>query len=80
LHSLRKLLPILILELCFVAALGQEDRGRVNGLVTDSSGAVIPKATVSLLNEETKVVQNTVSDSAGEYVSNMSFRVSTACP
>jgi hypothetical protein len=68
LHSLRKLLPILILELCFVAALGQEDRGRVNGLVTDSSGAVIPKATVSLLNEETKVVQNTVSDSAGEYV------------
>src|SRR6185503_8357356 len=50
------------------AAFGQEDRGRINGLVTDPSGAVIPKAAVTLLNEGTKVTRNTVSDSSGQYV------------
>lgn len=48
-------------------AFGQEDRGRVNGLVTDSSGAVIPKALVTLLNERTGVSVSTMSDSAGAY-------------
>src|ERR1700761_2979492 len=47
---------------------GQESRGRINGLVTDSTGAVVPNAAVTLLNEETRVSVNTVSDGAGAYV------------
>lgn len=50
------------------AAFGQEDRGRINGLVTDPPRAVIPKAAVTLLNEGTKVTRSTVSDSSGQYV------------
>jgi hypothetical protein len=47
-------------------AFGQEDRGRINGLVTDPSGAVVPMAKVMLLNESTGVGLHTVADSAGE--------------
>ncbi|WP_162539443.1 TonB-dependent receptor [Granulicella sp. WH15] len=49
-------------------AFGQEDRGRINGLVTDPTGAVVPKAGVTLLNEETGVTLSTVSDAAGAYI------------
>ena len=52
-------------------AWGQEDRGRISGLVSDPSGAVVPNATVTLLNEETYVTQTTVSDGAGAYVFNL---------
>ena len=62
----------LVVALLFVVAVtglafGQDDRGRVNGLVTDPSGAVIPKASVALINEKTGVSVNTHSDSAGAY-------------
>jgi hypothetical protein len=49
-------------------AFGQEDRGRINGLVTDPSGAVVPMAKVMLLNESTGVGLHTVADSAGAYI------------
>jgi len=48
-------------------AYGQEDRGRINGLVTDPSGAVIPHAQVTLRSESTGVVITKVSDDAGAY-------------
>jgi hypothetical protein len=62
---------MLVLTLTLVLsgmAYGQEDRGRINGLVTDTTGAVIPHANVTLLNEGTHVSVSTVSDSAGAYV------------
>jgi hypothetical protein len=41
--------------------------GTVTGTVADSSGAVIPGATVTLTNEASKDVRTTVSDSAGYF-------------
>lgn len=65
---LKGLWVLLLVILVVGAAFGQEDRGRINGLVTDPSEAVIPKATVTLLNEGTKVTRSTLSDSSGQYV------------
>jgi hypothetical protein len=46
----------------------QEDRGRISGLVIDPTGAVIPNAEVSLLNEATGVQQKTISNEGGAYI------------
>jgi hypothetical protein len=42
--------------------------GSVNGTVTDTSGAVVPNATVELRSTETGVVQATKTSSAGQFV------------
>lgn len=42
--------------------------GNIQGTVTDSTGAVIPKATITLTNEATRVQHNTQSSGAGIYL------------
>lgn len=61
-------LVICLVSVLVAAAWAQEDRGRISGLVTDPSGAVIPGASVTLRNVETKVVQMAQSDGSGAYV------------
>ncbi|MBL8235049.1 MAG: carboxypeptidase regulatory-like domain-containing protein, partial [Bryobacterales bacterium] len=46
----------------------QDVRGRVQGLVTDSSQAVIVGAQVTLTNEGTNVTANTLTNSNGQYL------------
>ena len=50
-----------------VPAFGQIDRGAITGRILDSSGAVVPSATVTITNKATGVVVNTPVDSDGEY-------------
>ena len=45
----------------------QVTTGTISGTVTDSTGAVLPGASVVLLNEETGVSRTTQTDSAGRY-------------
>ncbi len=62
---------LLLFVLCLLwgaHAYGQEDRGRISGVVTDSTGAAIPKADVVLTNEATHVVQTVHSNDTGQYV------------
>src|SRR5215472_3552284 len=47
--------------------LAQSSRGTVTGLVTDSSKASVPGATVELTSQETKVTRSTTTNSAGIY-------------
>ena len=42
--------------------------GNIQGTVTDSTGAVVPKASVTLTDESTHVARKTASDNAGVYV------------
>src|SRR5260370_35727721 len=56
----------LILSLC-ILALAQETRGSLSGIVSDGSGAGIPRANLQLTNTETGVVLTTVSNRAGLY-------------
>src|SRR5579875_4052095 len=41
--------------------------GTVVGTITDPSGAVVPNASVQLVNTQTNAVLNTQTNSAGEY-------------
>ena len=50
-----------------VPAFGQIDRGAIAGRVVDSSGAVVPSATVTITNKATGVAITTNVDSDGEY-------------
>ncbi|MCI0718789.1 MAG: carboxypeptidase regulatory-like domain-containing protein [Acidobacteria bacterium] len=51
-------------------AMAQAGRGGITGLVTDSSGAVVPGGRVQIVNEATRISQETVTTSAGLYSFN----------
>lgn len=49
-------------------ALAQEFRGRVQGVVADATGAVVPNASLTLTNIETGVEANRLSNEQGRYI------------
>ena len=65
----RRLCLVLVLctTLMLPAAWGQEFRGKIQGLVTDASEAVIPGATVTLLNIKTGIQTVKVTNETGLY-------------
>jgi hypothetical protein len=67
------------------AFFGQATTGSVTGIVADSTGAVIPQATVELTNEQTGTSRKTVSNSVGFFVfasvePSLSYSVSAMMP
>jgi hypothetical protein len=62
-----------ILVLFSAAALAQSDVGTIGGFIRDQSGAVVPGANVTVVNEGTGEAHTAISDSAGHYtVTNLS--------
>ncbi|MGD0226484.1 MAG: TonB-dependent receptor [Terriglobia bacterium] len=63
-------LSALLFYLVIIAApaLAQESRATIVGRVTDSSGAVVPGATVTATNQQTNVAVHTVSNAVGDYL------------
>src|SRR5580704_13387302 len=59
-----------LLLLSIPAVFGQSDNGSIVGFAKDPSGAIVPKAKVTLRNESTGVVQRDTSNDAGYYVFN----------
>ncbi len=59
---------LLVLFAWTATGIAQTYRGGVNGTVTDNSGAVIPGATVTILNVDTGSVKTAPSSSAGEFL------------
>ena len=59
---------IAVLILLTVAAFAQVESGRFVGRITDSQGAVIAQANVSVKNVGTNITQTAVTDSDGNYV------------
>lgn len=53
---------------CWGSLHAQEDRGRINGLVTDPSGAVVAHAVVVLRSEATNVTTERRTDAGGVYL------------
>lgn len=66
---LSKTLALAAAVLLTGAALGyaQSDTGRIEGSVTDSTGAVLPGVTVEVTNLATGVVDTAVTDEGGRY-------------
>src|SRR5260370_374716 len=58
----------LLLSVLAVSALAQSERGTIAGTVTDSSGAVIPGAKVTVTNEATNITLNFTTNEAGNFV------------
>ena len=56
------------LLVCVAVANAQTDTGSIGGFVKDSSGAVVPKANVTLKNEGTGETHTLTTDSAGYYI------------
>lgn len=68
LSRLAKPIQITILALGLaVAALQAQTLGEITGQVTDTSGAVIPGARVTIINENTNATRPTTTNSAGVY-------------
>ena len=57
---------VLVLSAAFGVS-GQATSGRISGTVTDSSGAVIPNAAVTVTNSATNLVRTAVTDDSGFY-------------
>ena len=61
------LFAALLLALIAAAAYGQTFRGAINGTVTDATGAVVPKANVTVTNSGTSVSQSMVTTTDGAF-------------
>lgn len=61
------LLIVALLLLGVSPAFGQIDRGAIAGKVVDTSGAVVPKATITVTNKDTGVASSTPVNETGEY-------------
>jgi hypothetical protein len=57
----------LVVVLLVASAAFAQDSGSIRGTVTDTTGAVVPGATVTLTNEATKYARNVVTDAKGGY-------------
>ena len=69
--SLRALAPALLLLLTSSLALAQSDLGSISGFVKDPSGAIVPKAKVSVRNQSGLERQATTNDSGYYTVTNI---------
>jgi outer membrane receptor protein involved in Fe transport len=47
---------------------GQSISGKIVGMITDATGAMVPRATIEITNEGTGAVRHLVADDAGNYV------------
>src|SRR5438876_1501705 len=65
-HTLLWLISVLVISAA--AALAQLSTASLNGVVRDSTGAVVPKASATLHNSDTGVERNTFTNDAGTYV------------
>ncbi len=66
---LRLLLAISVISLQGVLPLaGQGGSGRISGQVTDPDGAVIPGASIQVVNQDTLVRREAKSDATGQYI------------
>jgi hypothetical protein len=63
----RVFLSAAMFVLCALAAFAQAGRGGISGLISDSTGAIIPEATITAQNRSTGVKVSAVSTAAGLY-------------
>ena len=65
-----RLAVLLVLSCASIAVWGQSENGRITGTVTDSTGAVVSGATISVASQATARIVTAQSGGAGEYSVN----------
>jgi hypothetical protein len=63
----RLLAVLAVVALCCSGVLAQQTLGGITGEVTDSSGGVIPNATVTVVDEQTALTRTVKTNGSGEY-------------
>jgi hypothetical protein len=66
-HVRFRLLGLLMLSLLIAPFAKAQDNATVNGIVTDTSGALVPNAAITLINPATGQIRSETSNSAGAY-------------
>jgi hypothetical protein len=66
-RKLSGLIAVFMLSFGCTRVLGQEVRGSVLGRVTDATGAVVPGVNIKVINLETRVTSETVTNDEGNY-------------
>src|SRR4051812_26296371 len=61
-------LALVFLAAVLCAPLSAQAVGRIAGTIIDSSGAVVPGVTVTLVNDATQITRTAVTDTNGYYV------------
>src|SRR5262245_65726356 len=64
---MRRALPGLAILLGLIVTPAFAQQGQINGVITDSTGAVVPGATVTAIEEQTGLSRDTVSGANGLY-------------
>ena len=59
---------VLFVSLTIPAVFAQGERGTITGTVTDSSGAIVPQANVTLRSVSTNISSRSESNNSGIYV------------
>ena len=65
--GLAAIAAVLLIATCCLSASAQSGAGSIQGTVTDSTGAVVPGATIHVVNQATGVAANTTSNGVGFY-------------
>ena len=66
--GVRRAALLLLVTLCLLpVAMWAQDTATIVGTVTDSSGAIVPGAKVTVSNPDRGFVRDVASDSAGDY-------------
>src|SRR5581483_1539604 len=60
---------LILIALAGIALFGQVETARISGTVSDSSGAVVPGATIKLTHVATDTVSTVTADQMGHYLS-----------
>ena len=66
--------------LCGVCLFGQANTGSIRGTVSDSTGAVVPHAKISLTNVKTGVQASVTTDGLGDYLFEVGYVLDSGCP
>ena len=67
-HFIKQSIFLVILSLLSLPLFGQVDTGSIQGVVRDSTGAIVPNAKVTLASESMGTTLSTVTGNGGEYV------------
>ena len=62
---MRSFLPAMAIVLALIASPALAQQGQINGVITDSTGAVVPGATVTAIEEQTGLSRDTASGANG---------------
>src|SRR5260370_7295825 len=62
------LAPVCAVLCSAVAVFAQNSNGRISGTITDTSGAVVPGASVTVTNRDTRLNWKAVTDNGGYYL------------